>query len=434
MVGGTTLTFEPSNITVQPGGTMSSTRRTTRSLNPASPSLARCPPPVLQAAKSALTWGRLYVLFPSFFFHAGHLTLYNFGWACLSVRTPPCSLRRPGERFFSDLGVLSPDRPLGIRHCKYTYSRRRRHTHSGRQHMHKQQTAPRTHAQHALRTLTWVERYRITFTRPSPPSHHAPADDAAHTYTGTVRQNDAVRCGNTGKQCRAHTGRQCLAPAHRQARPSPPSQARAADGAACTHTGRMSLPSPVGPRPTPFVDDAACTHREKSTMAHSLYNSCIRTLNSSLDKSHLHLERMSVRATVHPATLLDSLRPVKPPTSHNLIPKLSMHLNILVWPLEGTNSARPGWADSARPQLGRFIQQSIYRNFEPTRVDLSGLGATELSCGSAWPDLGLTRLRSPLGAESRQHYLFQLPNRKVEEDDLTYAIALPKCCNDVVHA
>ena len=29
---------------------------------------------------------------------------------------------------------------------------------------------------------------------------------------------------------------------------------------------------------------------------------------------------------------------------------------------------------------------------------------------------------------------FQLPTHKVQEEDLTYAIALPECCNDVVRA
>src|SRR6266436_941291 len=113
----------------------------------------------------------------------------------------------------------------------YTYSRRRLHTHSGRQHVciNNRWRHARTHGT-MLHTLTWVERYHVAFTRwarPSPPSHHSPADDAARTHTcrttrcGAVTQaNNAVRTqtrpslpshAHTGSWCRIHTHGQSVA-------------------------------------------------------------------------------------------------------------------------------------------------------------------------------------------------------------------------------
>lgn len=92
IVGGSTLTFEPANITAQPGDTITfefhQKNHTVTQSSFASP---------CQALSSSSTTGQvgfdsgLYVpLLPSFFFHAGRS---QFGLAIPSARTPPRSPR-----------------------------------------------------------------------------------------------------------------------------------------------------------------------------------------------------------------------------------------------------------------------------------------------------------------------------------------------------
>jgi hypothetical protein len=67
-------------------------------------------------------------------------------------------------------------------------------------------------------------------------------------------------------------------------------------------------------------------------------------------------------------------------------------------------------------------QEQISRAISNRKNDMN-----ELQLGGFFVFLSIT-------LHTRREDFFQLPIRKALEDGLTYAIALPKCCNDVVRA
>jgi hypothetical protein len=134
---------------------------------------------------------------------------------------------------------------------------------------------------------------------------HTQALSGRTTWCDVVTQaNNAART-QADNSLPAHTGRQGQVLHRTYAREMAPHAHTRAE-CRCFH--------PLDPVQRP-LSTTLHAHTQGAT-AHSLYNACIRTFNSSLDNHAFNLDCLSLCATTHPASLLDLLRPVKPPTSY----------------------------------------------------------------------------------------------------------------------